>query len=82
MKAHDERRAALHLDGAAPCADLRSKRFFFLKAPPRTAADLIDGSCALWCDRTQQAIGPDSQVVAPDDCRAGRACFRSWQSLA
>jgi len=61
------------------CSDLRSKRWFFLKAPPRSAADLLDGSCAVWCDRTQQAVGPDNQIVDYEDCAPGRGCWRGLE---
>ena len=62
------------------CADLRSKKWFFLEAPPRSAADLLDGSCALWCDRTGLALGPHNAVVDAELCTPERRCFRSRPS--
>ena len=44
--------------------------------PPRTAADVTDGSCHFWCAHTQQALGPDHFAVAPSDCEATRECYR------
>ena len=59
------------------CADLRSKKWFFLERPPRTPADLLDGSCALWCERTGLAVGPHNAVVDAELCTPDRRCFRS-----
>ena len=62
--------------GQAPCAELRSKRWFFLKAPPRSAEELMDGSNWCWCNLTSGRLGPDQEPVDPDDCVAGRGCWR------
>ncbi len=59
------------------CDHLRSKRYFFLDRAPQSAADLLDGSNDCWCERTMQKIGPDHDLVHPEDCTAARACFRS-----
>jgi hypothetical protein len=59
------------------CADLRSKRYFFLQAPPMESSDVLDASNDCWCERSHDRVGPDKDLVHPDDCRAGRACFRS-----
>lgn len=59
------------------CADLRSKKYFFLQGPPMQASDMLDASNDCWCARTTQRLGPDKDLVHPDDCVAGRACFRS-----
>ncbi len=58
------------------CSQLRSKKYFFLDGPPRSAAEITDGSCHFWCARTHQALGPDHFAVAPSDCDATRECFR------
>lgn len=58
------------------CSYLRSKKWFFLGRPARTAAELVDGSCALWCDRTGLALGPHNAVVDAELCNARRPCFR------
>lgn len=60
-----------------PCSELRSKKWFFLTAPARSAADLLDASNACWCARTSTALGPDGEPVDPDDCVEGRACWRA-----
>lgn len=59
------------------CSQIRSKKTYFLDGPPMEAADVLDASGHCWCRRTQQALGPDGEIVHPDDCRAGRSCFQS-----
>jgi hypothetical protein len=56
------------------CRHLGSKKSYFLSRPPRDEAELLDASQACWCRLTQQALGPDGEIVDPRDCRAGRAC--------
>jgi hypothetical protein len=58
------------------CEDLRSKRYYFLQAPPMETSDILDGSNDCWCCRTWMRLGPDGDPPHPDDCRAGRACYR------
>ncbi len=58
------------------CADLRSKKYYFLERPARVPADLLDASNDCWCARTQMRMGPDDMVVDPVDCVSGRACYR------
>jgi hypothetical protein len=60
------------------CAHLCSKKLLFQQHPPRREEDLLDASCHTWCGLTQEALGPDQQPTDPDDCRAGRACFKSY----
>ena len=55
------------------CRHLASKKSFFLGRPARDERELLDASGATWCRRTQQAIGPDGEIVDPELCRAGRA---------
>ncbi len=57
------------------CSRLRSKKYFFLETAPLTPGDILDASGHCWCARTQQAVGPDSDIVRPDDCVAPRECF-------
>jgi len=57
------------------CAKLKSKKAHFQQAPPQTNRDVVDGSNHCWCELTQMSLGPDRQLVDPDDCRAERACF-------
>lgn len=59
----------------APCAELRSKRWYFLEAAPRSTAELLDASNSVWCARTGGVIGPDGQVVDAEDCCGERTCF-------
>jgi len=60
----------------AICAALRSKRYYFLDAPPARGEDLLDGSNDCWCARTQAKVGPDDDLVHPEDCGPHRSCFR------
>lgn len=60
------------------CSALRSKKLCFAEAPPRTAADIFDGSGRVWCGCTMMSVGPDGGLVEPEDCRAGRACFEPF----
>lgn len=64
------------------CAKLRSKKVFFLEAPPREESDIFDASNACWCARTGTAVGEDGEVVHPEDCRSGRKCFEPYGSPA
>jgi len=59
------------------CSDLRAKKYYFLDRPALTAADLLDASNDCWCARTQMRLGPDDERVDPQDCQAGRACYRA-----
>ena len=59
------------------CAHLRSKKLFFLDGPPRSAAEITDGSCHFWCARTHLALGPDHFAVEPAHCDARRDCYRA-----
>jgi hypothetical protein len=59
------------------CGDLRSKKFFMLDTIPTEPQHYYDPSGHCWCFHTQQPIGPDGNQVMPEDCRPGRACYRS-----
>jgi len=59
------------------CARLRTKKYYFLAGPARTEDELLDASNDCWCKTTQQRVGPDGQLVDPEDCQAGRACFEA-----
>ena len=63
-----------HEDTAPPCAELRTKRWFFLDRPPRSGAELLDASNHCWCAVTASSLGPDGDVVDPLDCTPARAC--------
>ena len=65
--------------GLSPfCRFLRSKKAFFASSPPRTVDDLLDASRHCWCGHTQHQVGPDEQLVEPEDCRAGRSCYEAY----
>jgi hypothetical protein len=57
---------------------LRSKKLVFSVRPPQTTEDLLDASRHCWCGETLQALGPDGEIVAPEDCRAPRACHKPY----
>ena len=57
------------------CGRLRSKKYYFLKAPPIQPSDILDASGHCWCQRTMGSVGPDGRLVDPETCRAGRRCF-------
>ena len=59
------------------CAKLQSKKAHFLQSPPQTNRDMVDGSNHCWCELTQLALGPDRDLVNPEDCRSDsrRDCF-------
>lgn len=59
------------------CIHIQSKKAYFLGRPPNTEQELLDASQSCWCRRTMQALGPDGEVVDPDDCRLGRGCYES-----
>ena len=59
------------------CAELRSKKYYFLQQAPTRASEVLDASNDCWCARTSDRIGPDAEPVHPDDCRGGRTCFRA-----
>ncbi len=60
------------------CRLLRSKKLYFARQPPRTEEEILDASRRCWCSRTMQALGPDGELVAPEDCRSGRTCFEGF----
>jgi hypothetical protein len=76
MNVEEPAKAAETVQPLGPlCARLRSKKYYLLGRLPLTAADILDGSQHCWCQRTQQAVGPDADIVHPDECVAGRDCF-------
>lgn len=60
------------------CREIRSKKLYFARHPPRSEDEILDGSRHCWCSRTMQALGPDGEPVRPEECRAGRPCFRAF----
>jgi hypothetical protein len=59
------------------CREIRSKRYFFLREMPTEESHLRDASNHCWCRQTMQVFGPDGEMVRPQDCVAGRSCYRS-----
>lgn len=59
------------------CSHLASKKSYFNELPPRTDEDVVDGSNHCWCTKTMLAVGPDADVVGPEDCLSDRSCFES-----
>jgi hypothetical protein len=57
------------------CRLLRSKRMFIDVEPDPTVPSMDSGSC--WCVHTQNCLGPDGQVVSPEDCSSERICFEA-----
>ena len=57
------------------CAKLWSKKRHFSTAPPQEERDILDGSNHCWCNETKMVLGPDREIVSPEDCREGRSCF-------
>ena len=61
--------------GSPICSALRSKATYALTRPAQRSEEVLDGSGRCWCRHTMASVGPDGQLVHPDDCRARRACF-------
>jgi hypothetical protein len=55
------------------CRLLRSKWMFIHAEPDPTVPRSDSGIC--WCVHTQNCLGPDGQVVTPQACSSGRACY-------
>ena len=59
------------------CARIRSKKFYDLEQMPIKTEHLLDQSGWCWCNQTMQTIGPDGELVQPEDCTAARVCYVS-----
>ncbi len=59
------------------CGSLRSKKYFMLDVIATEARQYLDESGHCWCYHTQHAIGPDGELVQPQDCTPSRSCYRS-----
>ncbi|MEW5978287.1 MAG: hypothetical protein AB1898_21025 [Acidobacteriota bacterium] len=56
------------------CNCVRWKSMFYQAEPdPSVPRSNEDG---FWCALTQRVLGPDGQVVSPQECKPGRACFK------
>ncbi|MHC4414705.1 MAG: hypothetical protein ACYS0G_05420 [Planctomycetota bacterium] len=59
------------------CRHIRHKLMYVDER--QTVPGLVDDSSdtrVFFCVKTQESLGPDSEPVSPDDCVAGRSCFR------
>lgn len=59
-------------DSPHRCRLIRSK-WMFIGAEPDTENRTESGIC--WCVHTQNCLGPDGQVVTPDNCTVARPCY-------
>ncbi len=59
------------------CEKLRSKKYYFLDTIPMSDDDISDASNHCWCGQTKQAVGPDGDLVMPEDCTPSRSCYLS-----
>lgn len=55
------------------CRAFKHKMLYIVGDEPDPVASAIGGQC--WCAHTQSSIGPDDQLVVPEHCGPGRACF-------
>lgn len=65
-----------NLSGASyeRCRCLRSKEMF-VEVEDAPDPLLHSGSGIYWCVHTQNCLGPDGKVAAPDSCKPGRSCY-------
>jgi len=59
------------------CGNLRSTKFFLKQRFPMATEDFLDPVNHCWCRCTMQAIGPDGDLVHPDECDPRRGCYVS-----
>jgi hypothetical protein len=57
------------------CRRLRCKEMFIETGQPFDIHNT--GSGIYWCLYTQNCLGPDGQVVGPQECTFGRGCHES-----
>ena len=53
-----------------PCRYLRNKEMYYGQ---QDDDEFASGLC--WCDKTQEAVGPDGAPAAKLECCAGRSCY-------
>jgi hypothetical protein len=56
------------------CNCVRWKSLFYQAEPDPSVPPAYDNS--YWCAMTQSVLGPDGQVVEPENCRPERGCFK------
>jgi hypothetical protein len=64
-------------DPSERCRHLRTKMMSVVEEWDEHAAEYPSTSAAYWCLKTMGPVGPDDGPAALDDCRKGRACFKS-----
>ncbi|MGD0007317.1 MAG: hypothetical protein ABSE93_02060 [Terriglobia bacterium] len=57
------------------CRLLRSKWMFIEAEPDPTVPRSDSGIC--WCVHTQNCLGPDGEIANMENCKPGRACYKS-----
>ena len=57
------------------CRLLRSKWMFIEAEPDPTVPRSDSGIC--WCVHTQDCLGPDGEIANMENCKPGRACYKS-----
>jgi hypothetical protein len=55
------------------CRLIRSKWMFIGAEPDPAVSSTESGIC--WCVHTQNCLGPDGQVVTPENCTPARPCY-------
>jgi len=60
--------------GHEVCNCVRWKSQFYESERDLTVPPSNDDS--YWCALTQRVLGPDGQLVEPQSCKPGRACFK------
>ena len=70
-----EPRPGQELRSGAVCRRLRWKSMFMDVEPDDIIPSMIDGF--VWCEHSQNCLGPDGGVAEPETCQPGRGCFES-----
>lgn len=59
---------------APVCRSMKTKMLYVL-GPEAVDLTVPSSTAHYWCVQTMRTIGPDDQLVTPDQCCAGRGCF-------
>lgn len=60
-----------------PCRHLLSKGMFINGDMPEDCGLEPVGDGHVWCQKTQEALGPDREVVERTACKPGRSCYET-----